>query len=107
MAEADQDAFLAEWVLDGYESGYGRSAYGWALSAVQKVNPRSSFKTAWRVYDAWGVECPPHQAPAAPPELITAMLVTALCLNRPQLSLVILFCFAGLLRVRESLQLLC
>ena len=70
LTEAEQDSFLAEWVLDGYESGRGRQDYGCALSAVQKVNPRCVYKTAWKVYDAWGVEAPPRQAPAAPPELI-------------------------------------
>ena len=107
MTEAEQDEYLAEWLVDGFESGQGRSAYGWTLSAVQKVNPRASFRTAWRVYDAWGVQAPPHQAPAAPPELLTAMMIAALLLNRPQLSLVMLFCYAGLLRVRESLNLAC
>ena len=106
LSEAEQDAFLAECVLEGDESGHqGRNAYGWALSAVQKVNPRANFGTAWKVYDAWGLEQPPHQAPAAPPEFITAMIVVSLLLNRPQLSLVMLLCFCGLLRVREAPQL--
>ena len=107
LTEAEQDSFLAEWVLDGYESGRGRQDYGCALSAVQKVNPRCVYKTAWKVYDAWGVEAPPRQAPAAPPELITAMILCALLLNRPQLATVMLFCYSGLLRVREALHLRC
>ena len=97
--------FLADWVIEGFEAGKGRNEYGWALSAVQKVNPRRSYRTAWRVYDAWGVQVPPHQAPAAPPELLVAMVMAALLLNKPQLSLVILWCYAGLLRVRECLNL--
>ena len=105
MTEAEQDVFLAEWVLDGYEAGRGRNEYGWALSAVQKVNPRGSYRAAWRIYDAWGIEQPPRQAAAAPLELITAMIVAALLLNRPQLSTVMLLCYSGLLRVREGLTL--
>ena len=107
MNEEDQDVFLAEWVIEGFEAGKGRSEYGWALSAVQKVNPRRTYKTAWKVYDAWGLQRPPQQAAAAPPELITAMIVAALLLNKPQLSLVILLCYTGLLRVRECLHLTC
>lgn len=106
MTEDEQDGFLAEWLLDGYEAEKGRAAYGWALSAVQKVNPRGSYRTAWKVFDAWGVERPPRQAAAAPPELITSIIAAALLLNRPQHSTVMLLCYAGLLRVRESLQLL-
>ena len=106
MTEAEQDGFLAEWLLDGYEAAKGRAEYGWALSAVQKVNPRGSYRTAWKLFDAWGVEQPPKQAAAAPPELITSIIVAALLLNRPQNSTVMLLCYAGLLRVRESLQLL-
>ena len=105
MSEYEQDCYLAEWIIEGFEAGSGRSAYGWALSAVQKVNPRASFKTAWKVFDAWTVQAPPHQAPAAPPELITSMVVAALLLNRPQISLLVLLCYSGLLRVREGLNL--
>ncbi|CAE7195342.1 unnamed protein product [Symbiodinium microadriaticum] len=49
MNEEDQDVFLAEWVIEGFEAGKGRSEYGWALSAVQKVNPRRAliFSRAW------------------------------------------------------------
>ena len=82
MSEKQQDNFPAEWLLDAFESedGKGRAACGWALSAVQKVNPRSSFKTAWKLYDAWGCRVPPRQAPAAPPELLISMFVVALLL---------------------------
>ena len=105
MTEQEQDCYLAEWVIESFEAGSGRDAYGWALSAIQKVDPRSLFRTAWKVFDAWTVQSPPHQAPAAPPGLITAMVVVALLLNRPQLSLIVLLCYAGLLRVREGLNL--
>ena len=47
MSEAEQDPFLAEWLVDACEADQGRGGYGWALSAVQNVNPRSSFRTAW------------------------------------------------------------
>eukprot|EP00435_Cladocopium_sp_Y103_P028744 s806_g7.t1 len=44
-------------------------------------------------------------APAAPPELLQAMICLALQLNRPELSLVMLLAYAGLLRIREALGL--
>ncbi|CAL1133794.1 unnamed protein product [Cladocopium goreaui] len=105
MNESEQDSFLAEWVLDGYEQGESRNMYGWALSAVQKIFPRVKLKTAWKVLDVWSSLVPVRQAPAAPPELIQAMVIMATLLNRPQLGLLILLCFVGLLRVREALAL--
>lgn len=105
MTEEDKDSFLAEWVLDGYENGEGRNEFSWALSAVQKVFPRLKLKTAWKVLDVWSSLVPVRQAPAAPPELIQAMVVMAVILNRPHLGVLILLCFVGLLRVREALAL--
>lgn len=107
MSEEAQDFFLAEWMLSGYENGLGRAEYGWALSAVQKVFPRLRLKVAWKVYDVWGVLQPPHQAPAAPPELLQAMINVALLLNKPFVSCLMVLCYAGLLRVREGLNLHC
>ena len=105
MDEEDQDKFVAEWLLSGYEAGHHRAEYGWALSAVQKVCPRVRLRTSWKVYDAWGQKEPPKQAPAAPPELLHAMFAVALLLNRPALAALMVSCYAGLLRVREALAL--
>lgn len=105
MSEDDQDLFLAEWILDGYELGGSRNEYSWALSALQKVYPRLRLKTAWKVLDAWSSNIPVRQAPAAPPELLRAMIVLALVLGRPQLSVAMLLAYCGLLRVREVLRL--
>lgn len=106
MSEEQQDYFLAEWLLDAYEAGKGKAEHGWALSAVQKIFPRLRLKVAWKVFDAWGQLQPPRQAPAATPEFLHAMLTVALLLNRPALAGLIVACYAGLLRVREGLQLL-
>ena len=103
MDESQQDSFLAEWVLDGFERGGSKNEYSWALSALQKVHPRLRLKTAWKVLDAWTSLSPVRQAPAAPPELLHAMIVLALILGRPQLSLAMLLAYCGLLRVREVL----
>ncbi|CAE8649119.1 unnamed protein product [Polarella glacialis] len=105
LPEEEQDWLLAEWILEGYENSKSRGGYGLALSALSKINPRVRYKVAWKVFDVWGKKAPPAQAPAAPPELITAMIVAALLLQRPELSLVMMLCFAGLLRVREALSL--
>lgn len=48
---------------------------------------------------------PIKQAPAAPPELIQAMVCMAVTLNKPHLGALVLLCFVGLLRVREALSL--
>lgn len=105
MSEAGQDFFLAEWIPDGFELGGSRNEYSWALSALQKVYPRLRLKTAWKVFDAWSSTVPVRQAPATPPELLRAMIVLALVLGRPQLSVAMLLAFCGLVRVREVLTL--
>jgi hypothetical protein len=105
LTEDEQDYFLAEWILDGYEAGGSKNEFSWALSAVQKIHPRLRLRTAWKVLDAWTSLVPVRQAPAAPPELLQAMVVLGLTLGRPQLSLVMLLAYAGLLRIREALTL--
>lgn len=105
MSEDEQDMWLAEWVLDGYEAGGSKNEYSWAISAMQKIHPRLRLKVAWRVLDAWTSLVPVRQAPAAPPELLQAMVVMALVLGRAQLSLVMLLAYSGLLRIREALSL--
>lgn len=105
MSEEQQDNFVAEWLIDGFEAGAGKAEYGWALSALQKIHPRLRLKTAWRVFDVWGQHQPPKQAPAATPEFLHGMMAMALFLVRPQVAGVMVFCYAGLLRVREALSL--
>lgn len=104
LSDADKDMFLAEWVLDSYEDGKSKNVCSWTLSAVQKVNPRLRLKTSWKVLDAWNHLVPVRQAPAAPPQLMQAMVVMALCLGKPELSTVMLLAYAGLLRIREVLS---
>lgn len=105
MTDEERDMFLAEWVLDGFEGGESRNAYGWALSAVQKVCPRLRLKTSWKVYDVWGSKQPIRQALAAPPEFLHGMIAIAMLVNRAELGLLMVLCYAGLLRVREALGL--
>lgn len=105
LSEEQQDYVLAEWMIDGFEQGLGRSEYGCVLSALGRMNPRCRYKVAWKVFETWAVLQPPQQAAAAPPELITAMMVAAFALNRCQLALIICLSYAGLLRVGEALQL--
>ena len=105
LSVEQQDLFLAEWLVDGYEEGFGRTEYGFLLSALGKINPRAKFRTAWKVYEVWGSLQPPKQAMAAPPEMITAMMVSAFALNRIELGMVMCLCFSGLLRVGEALHL--
>ena len=105
LSEEEQDYLLAEWLIEGYEQGYGRIEYGFLLSALGRVHPKARFKTAWKIFDIWGSLQPPQQAPAAPPELLTAMSVAAFALGRVEVALLISVCYAGLLRVGEALQL--
>lgn len=105
MSEEEQDLFLAEWLVDACENGSSKAVYGWALSAVQKLFPRLRIRVAWKVFDAWGQRVPVRQAPAAPPEFLHAMVSIAMLLNRVSLAALIVTCYAGLLRVREALQL--
>lgn len=103
MTEEEQDYFIAEWLIDGFESGAGKAEYGWALSAVQRIFPRVRLKTSWRVFDIWGQHQPAKQAPAATPEFLRGMMAMALFLVKPNVSCIMVFCYAGLLRVREAL----
>ena len=105
MSDLQQDMFVAEWLLDCYESGLGKTESAWALSALQKIFPRSCLKTSWKVLDAWQQQVPVKQAPAAPPEVMHALISMALLLNRPHLACAMLLCYVGLLRVREALNL--
>lgn len=105
LTEEQQDEYLAEWILDGYENEEPKSHFALALSALQKIYPRARFKTSWKVLDVWSSHLPVRQAPAAPPELIGAMIAAAVALGRAQLGLLICLCFAGVLRVREALWL--
>ena len=82
-----------------------KNEYSWALSALLKIHPRLRLKTAWKVLDAWTSTVPVRQAPAAPPQLLHAMIVMAVVLGRPQLSVAMLLAYCGLLRVREVLSL--
>lgn len=105
MSEEEQDLFLSEWLVDACEQGSSKAVYGWALSAVQKLFPRIRIRVAWKVFDAWGQRVPIKQAPAAPTELLHAMVSIAMMLNRVSLAALIVTCYAGLLRVREALHL--
>ena len=105
MTEEQQDLFLSEWLVDGYEQGLGKTEYGVLLSALGRLNPRARYKTAWKIFEVWGSLQPPREAAAAPPEMLTAMMISAFALNRVDLALVICLCFSALLRVGEALQL--
>ena len=48
LTEEEQDYFLADMLLDAYESDGSRVSAGWLLSALQKVYPRLKLKVAWR-----------------------------------------------------------
>ena len=108
LNEEEQDWWLAEYVIDRYESGAAgaRSGCQFLLSALAKMDPRVKYKTAWKCMDVWAHEVPVRQAPAAPPELLTAVFVLAVALGKPALGVAAMLCFAGLLRVREALGLL-
>jgi hypothetical protein len=101
----ERDYFLAEWLVDGYERGSSRGDYGTVLSALGRVNPRLQLKISWKVFDTWSQLQPVHQAPAAPPEFITAMIVASFGISRPELGLVITLAYSGLLRISEALGL--
>ena len=91
--------------MDGYEQGLGRAEYGCLPCALRRMNPRARYTTAWKVFDIWGTLQPPQQAAAAPPELISAMMVVFVALGKVDLGLIVCLCFSGLLRVGESLRL--
>ena len=74
---------------------------------MQKIWPRLRSKTAWRVFDIRGQYQPAKQAPAATPEFLQSLMAMALFLGKPQVACVMVFCYAGLLRVREALSLRC
>ena len=105
LDECSQDWFLAELGLDLFESGAPRGHFAEMLCALLKINPRLHYKTAWRVLDVWQQRQPPHQAPAAPPEALSAISVLLVCAGRSDLGVLVALCYSGLLRAREGLSL--
>lgn len=105
LSEEEQDWWLAEWLLDAFEAGGSKVLHGAALSALSRVNPRCRFKVVWKVYDVWSLRQPVHQAPAATPELLTAIFALIILLGRPHIGMAMFLCYVGLLRVREALNL--
>ena len=105
LAVEEQDWFLADKVLEGYEAGGSRSFYATLLSALLKRDPRLQLKVAWRVLDVWAVKAPPRQAPAVPPEVLLAVVAVALLLGLEEASTAMLLAYCGLLRISEALGL--
>eukprot|EP00933_Yihiella_yeosuensis_P064796 TRINITY_DN68312_c0_g1_i1.p1 TRINITY_DN68312_c0_g1~~TRINITY_DN68312_c0_g1_i1.p1 ORF type:complete len:237 (+),score=39.57 TRINITY_DN68312_c0_g1_i1:95-712(+) len=105
MSDAQKDGWIADYLVEGYESDGSRTYYGYVLSGLQKVFPRLSLKLSWKVYDVWGLRQPVRPAPAAPANVITAMISISLFLGRHQLAAIMILCFTGLLRCREALSL--
>ena len=108
MSEAEQDYWLAEHVIDEYESGdpTRRQKAQFLLSALGRIAPRARFRTAWKALSVWQSEMPCQQAPAAPPEVILAMCTLAVAMMQPEVGTAMLLCYAGLLRAREGLLLM-
>ena len=110
LTEEEIDWLLAERVVDFFEDGEtGAQGLGQAatlISALQKVNPRHKYKVSWKALDVWRTRCPPHQAPAFPPELAMACAVWLLLAGQAEVATAALLCFACLLRASESLRLL-
>ena len=101
----ERDYFLAEWLVDGYECGSSRGDYGTVLSALGRINPRLQLKISWKVFDTWSQLQPVQQAPSAPPEFITALIVACFAINRPELAMIFTLAYSGLLRISEVLGL--
>lgn len=82
MTEEQKYWCLAERIVDEFEAGVAgrRGEMGFLLSALRKVNPRALFPTAWKVLGAWQAAVPMQQAPAAPPEVLVAMMTLAVAL---------------------------
>ena len=90
-----KDWWLAEFLLDEFEAQHGKAEAGILLSALQKCDPRSSFKVSWKVFDVWSRLEPAKQAPNAPSDLVWAMVVCAFLLQRPALGMVFCLCYNG------------
>ena len=105
LNEENQDWFLAEWILDAKLDGDKRWQYSELLSALARVNPRVRYRVSHRVLDVWTVQCPPKQAPAAPPELLVQIFMLLILSGHDCVGVGAMLCYAGLLRVREMLNL--
>lgn len=105
LCEEELDWFLAEVILHGYQTNEMRYQIGCLLSALARINPRMRLKVAWRVPDVWTVRDPPTQAAACPPEILVRMFMLLILGGRPLLGVGFMPCYAGLLRVREMLNL--
>ena len=108
LSEAQLDIFLAEYILDlfeGSEDSSGISFGATVIAAMQKVNPRHKYTTAWKVLEVWRLRCPPAQAAAFPPELALGSAVWLVLMGQPVVGTVMLLCFTGLFRASELLHL--
>jgi integrase len=105
LDEVSQDWQLAEFILDGYDSGESRSKFAYLLSALGRINPRARYRTAWKTLDVWTQLVPAHQAPALPLEYILAMATLLVTIGREAEGMAVMLCVVGLLRANECLSL--
>jgi len=105
--EEDQDFLAAEYILDVRDEAELPVQHARDLiSALQKLNPRRRLTVAWRVVAGWTAEHPPEQALPLPRLAALSAAVLLVADGRPELGVVVLLCWCGLLRVGEALQLL-
>ena len=108
LSEADQDFTLADRVVELCEhaqSSEGYAASACLIAAASKVDPRRSYRTAWKCLEAWRRRHPAAEAPAMPARLAFAAATWLVLHDKPRLALGLLLCFCGLLRVSEAIQL--
>ena len=107
MDPVERDWWVAEYILTKFEEGdpAEKTRCQFMLSALRKIDPRSSFPTSWKVVEEWRKDLPCRQAPAAPAHFIVAICVALVALGQPAIGTGLLCCFCGLLRVSEMLGL--
>ena len=105
LNEEDQDWLLADAILDWRDDGMSLQAARDLVSAVQKVQPRRRYLTAWRVIGGWALDRPVQSAPPLPRELALALSVLFAGTGDYAMSFAVIVAWAGLLRVGEALGL--
>ena len=101
---------VAEKVLDLFEMAEGTSLdlarAGVLISAICKTRPHYKFKVGWKALDVWRTKTPAVQAPAIGQDMaLAAAMVCIQQLDQPEVGVIIVLCFCGLLRVSEALNL--
>ena len=105
MAIEQQDAWLAEFVLDSRDEGLGVQACRDTVAALQLFWPSRKFRLATRVVNGWAELVPPNRAPPVDRTAAMALVTLMVASGQAWAACATMLCFTALLRISEALTL--